>query len=471
MVSFWEYEVWSFVLLLGVIFTAMLITNMLRRLIGPLRRSMIPASVLAGFLCLLFDFLWKKITGEAFFEILSLEALTYHGLGLGIVAMTFRRTGAKGDPAGKRDIFNSGVLTVSAYLLQAVLGLGITLGLSYVIGNWAGAGVLLPMGFGQGPGNAYGWGLTYETATDYPAFPNGASFGLSVAAMGFIVASIGGVIYLQLIRKKNKQVDKNVDAADMEILSLEDFHEKGEIPVTDSLDKMTLQMGLVFMAYSMAYLFNHFVSIGLDAAGGFLQGTVKPLLWNFNFLVGMMFTAIIKGVLNLGKKKGIIHREYINNYLMNRISGFLFDVMVVASIAAIDLSAFLQKEFLIPLISICVVGGVATFFFIRFVCRKLFPDYQDEQFLVFFGMLTGTNCTGIILLREIDPYYQTPAARNLIFQNLWAVIFGAPMLLMLGVVPKSMTMTWISWAAFLAMFIVMVLILFRSVIFRKKAKK
>ena len=178
MVSFWEYEVWSFVLLLGVIFTAMLITNMLRRLIGPLRRSMIPASVLAGFLCLLFDFLWKKITGEAFFEILSLEALTYHGLGLGIVAMTFRRTGAKGDPAGKRDIFNSGVLTVSTYLLQAVLGLGITLGLSYVIGNWAGAGVLLPMGFGQGPGNAYGWGLTYETATDYPAFPNGASFGL-----------------------------------------------------------------------------------------------------------------------------------------------------------------------------------------------------------------------------------------------------------------------------------------------------
>ncbi len=30
-----------------------------------------------------------------------------------------------------------------------------------------------------------------------------------------------------------------------------------------------------------------------------------------------------------------------------------------------------------------------------------------------FGMLTGTASRGMILLREIDPNYETPAANNL----------------------------------------------------------
>ena len=184
----------------------------------------------------------------------------------------------------------------------------------------------------------------------------------------------------------------------------------------------------------------------------------------------MLFTAVIKGLLNLGKKTGVIHREYINNFMMNRISGFLFDVMVVASIAAIDLSALTKREFIFPLLTICVVGGVATFLFVRFVCRKLFPGYADEEFLIFYGMLTGTNCTGFILLREIDPYYKTPAAKNLIFQNLWAVIFGAPMLLLMGVVANSLTMTWITWGILAGFLLMMLLILFRSFIFRRKKK-
>jgi len=466
MVNVWEDSIWSFVVMLGIIFASMLFCNMLRRVIKPLRKSMIPAAVLAGFLCLLLNWGWRKLTGSGLFDDITLAALTYHGLGLGIAAMAFCRTGAHGDKKAKRDIFNSGLLTCSTYIIQAILGLSITLALSFVLGNWAASGMLLPMGFGQGPGNAYTWGLTYETATAYPAFENGASFGLSVAALGFVAASIGGVIYLQYIRRKGGNVIGQKDKEPV----LEDFTDKGEIPVTDSLDKVSIQFGLVFLAYLMAYLFSKGVTVLLDNAGGFLENTVKPLLWNFNFLVAMMFVAIIKGVLNFGRKKGVIHREYINNFMMNRISGFLFDVMVVASIAAINLEAFTHHEFIIPLLAICVAGGVVTYFYVRFVCRKLFPDYQDEQFLVFYGMLTGTNCTGYILLREVDPFYKTPASRNLIFQNLWAIVFGAPMLLTMGIVANSPRMTWITLLIIVGLLIGTELILFRSFIFRKKAK-
>ena len=467
MVSFWEDSVWRLVVALGILFVSMLVCNMLRRLIKPLKKSMIPAPVLAGFLCLIFAFIWRTVTGNELFDEVTLEALTYHGLGLGIVAMTFCRTGARHNKNGARDIVNSGLLTVSTYLLQAVVGLAITIGLSFVLGNWKGAGVLLPMGYGQGPGNAYGWGLTYETATAYPAFSNGASFGLSVAAMGFISASIGGVIYLQHIRRKGKFIAGDI-GDNFQTPTLDVFTDDNEIPVTESLDKLTVQFGLVFLAYICAYIFNRILSGVFDSAGGILQNTVKPLLWNFIFLVAMMFVAIIKGILNLGKKKNIIKREYINNYLMNRISGFLFDLMAVASIAAISLNAFRYPEFVIPLAAICIAGFLISFFYVRFICNRLFADYKDEQFLIFFGMLTGTNCTGYILLREVDPFYRTPASRNLIFQNLWATVFGAPFLLLLGILPTSDKMTYICWGIFAAYFLVVQVILFRRNIFGKK---
>lgn len=43
-----------------------------------------------------------------------------------------------------------------------------------------------------------------------------------------------------------------------------------------------------------------------------------------------------------------------------------------------------------------------------------------------YGMLTGTASTGIILLREIDKDFKTPAADNLVYQNSPAIVFGFP---------------------------------------------
>lgn len=51
------------------------------------------------------------------------------------------------------------------------------------------AGLILSMGFGQSIGSALSWGSNYET--NY-GFEGGASFGLPVASIGFIVGS--GVI-------------------------------------------------------------------------------------------------------------------------------------------------------------------------------------------------------------------------------------------------------------------------------------
>lgn len=85
-------------------------------------------------------------------------------------------------------------------------------------------------------------------------------------------------------------------------------------------------------------------------------------------------------------------------------------------------------------------------------------------------MLTGTNSTGIILLREIDPQFQTPAATNLILQSIYAIAFGFPLLLLLGVAPQSVTMTVVSIGVMIVMFVAFNVVLFRSRVFAKRKK-
>ena len=399
------------------------------------------------------------------FDAVTLEALTYHGLGLGIVAMTLQSQEKVKGKEARRDIFNTSLTTVSTYLIQAVAGLALTIVLSYLIGSWAQSGILLPMGFGQGPGQAFNWGNTFMTEN---GFENGASFGLSVAAMGFLAASIGGVIYLNVAAKKGLKRDENAD--EKEKLDLAVFTTRDEIPLSESLDKLTVQFALVFVCYGVAYGLMVALSLLLDALGGFFVNTVKPLLWGFNFLMGMMVASIVKFILKRSRKKGIIHREYTSNFLLTRISGLMFDIMVVASIAAIDLSAFAHPEFIVPLLTISIAGTLLTFFYVRFVSKKLFPTYRHAEFLVMYGMLTGTASTGLILLREIDPLYETPAAHNMIYQNLYSIIFGAPMLLMLGVVAQSMQMAYVTLGVLVFMLVAMVLLLFRSFLFKKRRK-
>ena len=56
------------------------------------------------------------------------------------------------------------------------------------------------MGFWQGTGQALNFGNIYEGL----GFSNGTAFGLSVAAIGFLVACIVGVIYLNVLKRTGK---------------------------------------------------------------------------------------------------------------------------------------------------------------------------------------------------------------------------------------------------------------------------
>ena len=166
------------------------------------------------------------------------------------------------------------------------------------------------------------------------------------------------------------------------------------------------------------------------------------------------------------RKRNFLKKDYINNFLLTRITNLCFDLMVVAGIAAIRLD--LLKDHWGILIILAVAGMVATYLYNLFVAKKLFADYADEQFLAMYGMLTGTASTGAILLRELDTEFKSPASDNLIYQTVPAIAFGFPIMLLATFAPKHPLITF---GILVAFFAVMNVILFRRQIFKRKAKK
>lgn len=468
-INFWDGQVWAFVVTMFYLFAAMIVANTLRNTIRPLRLLMIPSSVLGGLLLLLVSFVYKEISGKALIPTVTLEMLTYHGLGLGFVAMALRNIEKKQDKRSRTGAFDAGTTVVSGYLIQGVTGLALSLLCWYLLRSFWASGLLLPMGYGQGPGQAYNWGHNYETLY---GFAGGTSFGLTVAAMGFLSASIGGVIYLNRLRRKGILKAPGGGFQEGETMTGEMLGGKNEIPMAESMDKFTVQLALVFIAYIAAYLFMKGVDLIVESGilGNFGFNTVRPLIWGFNFLFGTVSAILEKLLLQGLRKKGVIRREYTNVFMQNRIAGFMFDVMVVASIAAIDLSAFARSEFIVPLSIICVAGAVVTYAYLRFLCPRVFPAYPHEAFLSLYGMQTGTASTGVILLREADPNFETQASDNLVYHQPWAIVFGFPMLLLLPVAAVSPARAWVTLGILAILFAALQLIVFRKLIFRRRRK-
>ena len=454
--NFWDFSTWGFFNIIAVLLVSLLAGNMLKRSIPLLQASLIPTSVLGGGILLIISAVFNAVTGQEMFDSAFfggngsayLELLTYHMLALGFTASALRTTGGKMTKERTVEIFNTGLTTVSTYLIQALAGMIICIIAAFFLDDLLeAAGLLLALGYGQGTGQAMNYGGIYEA--DY-GFVGGKSFGLTVAAMGFLSASIGGVIYLNILKRKGKiQLDKGSG------ISHEQVEGENEIPMQESIDKFTVQVALIMVAYLIAYLL-------MFLLGNLVPG-MKSTIYGFNFLLGVLAATLLKNTLNFLQKKNIIHRHYTNNFLLTRATNFFFDIMVTAGIAAIRMSII--GKYWAVLLVLGAVGMVLTYVYVHFICKKLFPAYAEQQFLAMYGMLTGTASTGIILLREIDGDFKTPVADNLVYQNFPAMVFGFPILILATMAPTQPYLTLGIVAVF---FVVMNILLFRSFIFRKK---
>jgi ESS family glutamate:Na+ symporter len=97
----------------------------------------------------------------------------------------------------------------------------------------------------------------------------------------------------------------------------------------------------------------------------------------------------------------------------------------------------------------------------KWITGILYPDYYYEGFLSMYGMMTGTVSSGILLLREIDPGLKTPAANNMVTGSCSAIVFALPMLILIGMAPKSTPLLFATLGILILYFIGLLLVTVR----------
>ena len=426
-----NHALWNIIIQFGLLAAAILFANFLRQRLPFIRKSLMPVAVLGGFLLLL-----AKYLGIAPVDQDLMEMLVYHGIALGFIAMSLRVPAEK-TGNGNLTGLKSGAVIVSTYLVQGVTGLLVTLMLSYTLmpSMFQAAGLLLPMGYGQGPGQANNIGSSYEAL----GFAGGRSFGLAIAAAGYLVACVVGVVILNLLSRRGKIIRPHSSAEIQPDANY--FQSKDEIPISDSIDKLSVQLAMVLLIYLATYFAAWGVTSGLTAVSAGLANTLNTLIWGFNFIIGSALAILLRILLERGRRSGMIRRQYQNNYLLNRLSGFFFDIMIVAGIASINLEDI--RGLWLPFVLMAVLGALVTWIHLAFVCKVVYKDYYYEGLISMYGMLTGTISSGVLLLREIDPDLATPAATNLVLGSSFGIILGAPVLVLVSLAPRSTRFCWI----------------------------
>ncbi len=440
---------WNSVIQFGMIAGALLLSNILKRKLGFVRKTLLPTAVLAGFILLILK-ICGVITPDAEF----FERLTYHGIAIGFIAMSLRVPETAIEDKKHRVGLKSGAIIASSYMIQGASGLiiSILLSLTFLKGLFPAAGLLLPMGYGQGPGQANNIGSSYEAL----GFAGGRSFGLAIAAAGYICACVVGVFYINYIVKKGKfNIQKSKEA--VENVSVETFQSSEEPPMSESIDRLSIQITLVIAVYCVTFFATKGICDLLTAVAPGVAKMVTSLLWGFNFIIGSALAILLRSLLSGLRSKKIMSRQYQNNYLLNRISGLAFDIMITAGIASIEPEDLSGRWVLFALLA--VTGGIVTFWHLRMVSKKVYGDYYYEGLLSMYGMMTGTISSGMLLLRELDPDLRTPAANNLVIGSSFAILLAAPLLVLVSLAAKSLVMSLVTLGLVVVYYFMMLLII------------
>ena len=474
-VPFWAFDFyWSQIIQFSIIMAILLMANVLRRKVRWLKESLLPVAVIGGFLGLLMKYLLNGspisianlvIEDLSLFNVDILSSFTYHAIAIGFGALTLKGIDQINQrPIRKKPLaVKSGMVIINSYLIQGIFGLLVSIILSFIFINIPNyAGFLLPMGYGQGPGQALNVGDIFQRLD----FVNGRDFGLSIASIGFLAASFGGVIYLRKL--KNKGLLKTVEET-----SMESKHESmilegnGQIPLVDAVDKLTIQIAIIFVVYGLSWLFIYGIEQWmLQSNIEFLIDNLRPLLYGFNFIMVVFVALLFKVVTRKLIQFKIMKRIYTNDFLLNRIAGLAFDIMMIASIMAIDIPLIVDAGFLVTLLVLVIGGGFITYFYLGYLTKIVYPNYPHEAFLVFYGTMTGTASTGIALLREKDPYFETPAANDIVYGSSMAIPLGFPLLLFVGVVSQG----WVSLLIVL-LFLTLIFTVYHLILSKSKKKQ
>ncbi|MDD3806415.1 MAG: hypothetical protein PHE86_00075 [Candidatus Marinimicrobia bacterium] len=434
--------------------------TILRRYIPFFQHFLIPNNIIGGFIGL--------ILGSQVLKIIPLNSdrlgmYVYHLLAITFIVLGLRQSKTS---FGKGPV-SKAFIELSCYINQAIVGLLVGFVVIYFFNPnfFAGIGFLLPLGFGMGPGIAYTMGHSWEKA----GLVNGGLIGLTFAAIGFLIAYVVGILLVNRgIRRGETALIKGKESLNQDIRTGIVKENPPDIAgfltlSPEAIEPMAFQIGLIGSIYLLTYLLIYGITYVLEKVG---LGDFSDTLWSFHFIIALLISVGVRRILDLTKKSYVIDKG-----LMNRVSGVCVDFLVAGSVAAISLKVIRQYWITITIMS--CLGGIVTYFVIRWTSRRAFDNFHFERFIGIFGEMTGTINSGLVLIRITDPEFETPAAEDLAYGGGIALFLGLPLLIILNLpivfFNNSLTGYWIALGAIIVYQLIL-LIVWRLIGFLKPIK-
>ncbi len=262
---------------------------------------------------------------------------------------------------------------------------------------------ILPVGFEGGHGTAAGMGPVFEKH----GWAAGSEFALTSATFGILSAIIVGMILVNWAVRRG-----HVQAGTGDV-KIDDSGSGGVVPVGQRAGAGELTVsGDVVEAFSL-----HIVAVGMAVGIGYLiklllvllEGAI-PFLLKYKLLSSFPeFPLCMLGgvVVQIFEERFDKHR-LIDLGLIRRIQNTSLDFLVVAAIATIKLEIVVAG--LAPLLILVAAGIGWNVFCVLVLARRVLPDAWFQRAIAEMGQSMGVTATGLLLLRVVDPEYESPAA-------------------------------------------------------------
>lgn len=371
---------------------------------------------------------WKPITPGTF------SMITFHLFAFGFVGIGLLQT--KKQSSNKT--VARGALWISLvfgllFSAQALVGKGIFEGWKQIFGGefFTGNGYLLGAGFTQGPGQTQAYATIWENTY---SIANSLNVGLAFAAIGFLVAGLIGVPLAFYGLKRGWIAGGH--KSELPEHFLRGLMNKGDNPPCANttthpanIDSFGFHLGLMGALYGIAYLFGLVWFL-------FMPKGINGLGFGMIFCWGMFMAMLAR---KLMEKLDILH--LIDGETTRRLTGTTVDFMICAVFMGIQMRAL--EDVAVPFVIAVILGSLITLFICLWFGRRS-PEYGFERGLTLFGYCTGTAASGLLLLRVVDPDFETPVAVEVGLMNVFAFFLFKPISWSMPFVPlEGFPMLWI----------------------------
>ena len=381
----------------------------IRRKVGLLQRLFLPASVIAGLLgLLLFQTVdvppvvsagWNKLPGTL---INIVFACLFLGTALPPVTKVWKSASRQ---LAYGQIVAWGQYAVGCFFV--LLLLGPLFGLPDLFAG------IMPVGFEGGHGTAGGMGPIF----DQLGYPEMKDYALAAATGGILGAIIVGMGLVNWAVRKGyvekrtssfvEATPSSLSAGEVDKAFAEGIIPEGHRPSagkltvsSDVIDSLSLHLVFVGAAILLGWLMKQ----GLLQAAQFLPGNGAQIFASFPLFPLCMLGGVIVQFLADRFDK----HEHMDHGLMLRIQNCALDFLVVAAIATIRIDVVAKQW--IPLVVLIVAGILWNVFCLTVLARRAFKDAWFERGIAEMGQSMGVTATGLLLLRVVDPDYETEAA-------------------------------------------------------------